>query len=116
VLVDEIAAALPLDPIEFRRRNALKTGGPNDDRQSVYVSIRTLQILDKLETIRFGTSGPNRRHAPRADLSLAPGWLAFLRTMAQERTARSRDGGNRSGRRRRAMGNGIGPLPPIALP
>jgi CO/xanthine dehydrogenase Mo-binding subunit len=49
VLVDEIAAALPLDPIEFRRRNALKTGGPNDDRQSVYVSIRTLEILDKLE-------------------------------------------------------------------
>src|SRR5262249_11529325 len=27
VLVDEIAASLPLDPIEFRRRNALKTGG-----------------------------------------------------------------------------------------
>ena len=27
VLVDEAAAALPLDPIEFRRRNALKAGG-----------------------------------------------------------------------------------------
>ena len=27
VLIDEAAAALPLDPIEFRRRNALKTGG-----------------------------------------------------------------------------------------
>src|SRR5713226_4533686 len=26
VLIDEAAAALPLDPIEFRRRNALKTG------------------------------------------------------------------------------------------
>src|ERR1019366_5963180 len=26
-LVDEACSALPLDPIEFRRRNALKTGG-----------------------------------------------------------------------------------------
>ena len=29
VLIDEAAAALPLDPIEFRRRNALKpAAGP----------------------------------------------------------------------------------------
>ena len=26
-IIDEAAAALRLDPIEFRRRNALKTGG-----------------------------------------------------------------------------------------
>ena len=26
-MVDEICTALPLDPIEFRRRNALATGG-----------------------------------------------------------------------------------------
>jgi CO/xanthine dehydrogenase Mo-binding subunit len=49
VLVDEICTALPLDPIEFRRRNALKpsertlTGNTYDD------SIRTPEILDKLE-------------------------------------------------------------------
>jgi CO/xanthine dehydrogenase Mo-binding subunit len=27
VLIDEVASALPLDPIELRRRNALKAGG-----------------------------------------------------------------------------------------
>ena len=27
VLVDEVASALPLDPIEFRRRNALAPNG-----------------------------------------------------------------------------------------
>jgi CO/xanthine dehydrogenase Mo-binding subunit len=50
VLVDEIAASLPLDPIEFRRRNALKTGGRTITGNPYTVSIRTPEILGKLES------------------------------------------------------------------
>jgi len=49
VLVDEICTALPLDPIEFRRRNALATGGRTMAGNPYIVSIRTPEILDKLE-------------------------------------------------------------------
>ena len=49
VLVDEAAAALPLDPIEFRRRNALRTGGRTMTGNPYKVSIRTPELLDKLE-------------------------------------------------------------------
>jgi CO/xanthine dehydrogenase Mo-binding subunit len=49
VLIDEAAASLPLDPIEFRRRNALKTGGRTMTGNPYAVSIRTPEILDKLE-------------------------------------------------------------------
>jgi CO/xanthine dehydrogenase Mo-binding subunit len=49
VLIDEAAASLPLDPIEFRRRNALKTGGKTMTGNPYIVSIRTPEILDKLE-------------------------------------------------------------------
>src|SRR5215216_3464657 len=49
VLIDEVAAALPLDPIEFRRRNALKTGGRTMMGNPYSVSVRTPEILDKLE-------------------------------------------------------------------
>jgi CO/xanthine dehydrogenase Mo-binding subunit len=49
VLIDEICAALPLDPIEFRRRNALATGGRTLAGNPCVVSVRTPEILDKLE-------------------------------------------------------------------
>src|SRR6266850_1903022 len=48
VLVDEVAASLPLDPIEFRRRNALKTGGKTMTGNTYGVSVRTPEILDRL--------------------------------------------------------------------
>src|ERR1035437_7085875 len=48
-LVDEACSALPLDPIEFRRRNALKTGGRIMAGNPYSASIRTPEILDKLE-------------------------------------------------------------------
>jgi CO/xanthine dehydrogenase Mo-binding subunit len=48
VQVDEICTALPLDPIEFRRRNATRTRQPVGGNAYV-VSIRTPEILDKLE-------------------------------------------------------------------
>jgi CO/xanthine dehydrogenase Mo-binding subunit len=49
VLIDEAAAALPLDPIEFRRRNALKAGGKNITGNTYSVSLRAPEILDKIE-------------------------------------------------------------------
>jgi CO/xanthine dehydrogenase Mo-binding subunit len=49
VLIDEAAAALPLDPIEFRRRNALKTGGKTLTGCTYSVSVRAPEILDKIE-------------------------------------------------------------------
>jgi CO/xanthine dehydrogenase Mo-binding subunit len=49
VMVDEICAALPLDPIEFRRRNALANGDRILAGNTYSVSIRTPEILDKLE-------------------------------------------------------------------
>jgi len=49
VLIDEAALALPLDPIEFRRRNALKAGGLTMTGNPYSVSIRTPEILDRLE-------------------------------------------------------------------
>ncbi len=49
VLVDEMCTALPLDPIEFRRRNALKDGGRTMAGNPYSVSVRTPEILDKLE-------------------------------------------------------------------
>ena len=48
VQVDEICTALPLDPIEFRRRNATRSRQPVAGNTYV-VSIRTPEILDKLE-------------------------------------------------------------------
>jgi CO/xanthine dehydrogenase Mo-binding subunit len=49
VLVDEMCTALPLDPIEFRRRNALKQGDRTLAGNTYSVSVRTPEILDKLE-------------------------------------------------------------------
>src|SRR6476646_9313984 len=48
-MVDEICTALPLDPIEFRRHNALAIGGRSMAGNTYSVSIRTPEILDKLE-------------------------------------------------------------------
>jgi len=48
-LVDETCAALSFDPIDFRRRNALKAGGRTLSGNQYDVAIRTPEILDKLE-------------------------------------------------------------------
>jgi CO/xanthine dehydrogenase Mo-binding subunit len=49
VLIDEAASALPLNPIEFRRRNALKPNGRTMMGNPYLVSVRTPEILDRLE-------------------------------------------------------------------
>lgn len=47
-LVDEAALALQLDPIEFRRRNLLRTGGRTMTGNPWTVTVRTPEILDRL--------------------------------------------------------------------
>ena len=49
-LVDEAAQALSMDPITLRRRNLLKAGDLTMTGNPWTVSIRTPEILDKLET------------------------------------------------------------------
>lgn len=49
VLIDEAATELKLDPIDFRRRNALKQDGRTMAGNRYIVSVRTPEILDKLE-------------------------------------------------------------------
>jgi CO/xanthine dehydrogenase Mo-binding subunit len=49
VLIDEAASALPLDAIELRRRNALRASGRTMTGNPYSVSVRTPEILDKLE-------------------------------------------------------------------
>ncbi|MEO8754609.1 MAG: molybdopterin cofactor-binding domain-containing protein, partial [Casimicrobiaceae bacterium] len=47
-LIDEAATSLRLDPIEFRRRNALRTDGRNMTGNMYVGAVRTPEILDKL--------------------------------------------------------------------
>jgi len=49
ILIDEAASVLPLNPIEFRRRNALPQNGRTMTGNPYSVSVRTPEILDKLE-------------------------------------------------------------------
>ena len=48
-LVDEACTALSLDPIEFRRRNALKVGERTMTGNPYSVSVRAPEILDRLQ-------------------------------------------------------------------
>jgi CO/xanthine dehydrogenase Mo-binding subunit len=48
-LADEVCTSLKLDPIEFRRRNALKIGGRTMTGNPLSVSVRAPEILDKLD-------------------------------------------------------------------
>jgi CO/xanthine dehydrogenase Mo-binding subunit len=49
VLIDEVATALSLDPITFRRYNALKPDGRTMMGNPYIVSVRSEEILDRLE-------------------------------------------------------------------
>ncbi len=48
-LIDEAAVELKMDPIDLRRRNLLNTGGLTMTGNPWTVSVRTAEILDKLE-------------------------------------------------------------------
>jgi CO/xanthine dehydrogenase Mo-binding subunit len=74
VLIDEAASALPLDPIEFRRRNALQQSGRTMTGNPYSVSVRTTEILDKLEQHPIWQQ---RAYSPPLPASGARGRAAF---------------------------------------
>ena len=87
VQVDEICRKLPLDPIEFRRRNALATGNRNTAGNPYVVSIRTPEILDKLEKHPIWARREQRRRAGSSrEFSSVPASRASPRTTAPEET------------------------------
>jgi CO/xanthine dehydrogenase Mo-binding subunit len=72
-MVDEICAALPLDPIEFRRRNALKAGGRTLSGNQYDVPIRTPEILDKLEKHPIWQQRANEKARAKAGILVGTG-------------------------------------------
>ncbi len=61
VLIDEAATALRLDPIVFRRRNALKSDGRTMMGNPYTVSVRSVGIPTGWKATRFGNSVPSRK-------------------------------------------------------
>jgi CO/xanthine dehydrogenase Mo-binding subunit len=68
-LVDEVCTSLKLDPIAFRRRNALKVGGRTMTGNPLSVSVRAPEILDKLD------QHPVWRDRAAAKAKARPGFL-----------------------------------------
>jgi CO/xanthine dehydrogenase Mo-binding subunit len=73
VLVDEICATLPIDPIEFRRRNALKAGWKTMTGNPYIVSVRTPTILDKLEKHPIWRDRAEEKERARAGVLVGTG-------------------------------------------
>ena len=73
VLIDEVATALPLDPIEFRRRNALKPNGRTMTGNPYSVSVRTPEILDKLEKHPIWQQRAQQKSAARPGILVGTG-------------------------------------------
>src|SRR5215472_14500011 len=89
VLIDEVASALPLDPIEFRRRNALATGGRTLAGNTYSVSIRTPEILDKLgQHPIWQERAEQKARGQQREFSSAPASRVPPRTTAPEGTVR----------------------------
>ena len=114
VLIDEVATALPLDPIEFRRRNALKPNGRTMTGNRYSVSVRTPEILDKLEKHPIWQQRAQEKSPRSRVFSSAPASPASPRTTAP--AAIVRWGGSNSRAEGKIsiycdhveMGNGIG--------
>ncbi len=73
VLVDEVASALPIDPIAFRRRNALRTGGRTMTGNPYSVSVRTWEILDKLDQHAIWQSRAAEKAKAKAGIAVGTG-------------------------------------------
>ncbi len=73
VLVDEAAAALSIDPIDFRRRNMLRIGGRTMTGNPYTVSVRTPEILDKLEKHPIWRDRAGARSRARPGISVGTG-------------------------------------------
>ena len=89
VLIDEAAAAVRLDPIAFRRRNALKTGGRTMTGNPYSVSVRTPEILDKLEQHAIWRQRALEAHAQPAGILVGTGVACATKDYGTGRTARS---------------------------
>ena len=73
VMVDEICASLSLDPIEFRRRNALQAGWKTMTGNPYIVSVRTPEILDKLEKHPIWRDRAEEKERARAGVLVGTG-------------------------------------------
>jgi CO/xanthine dehydrogenase Mo-binding subunit len=73
VMVDEICASLSLDPIEFRRRNALQAGWRTMAGNPYVVSVRTPEILDKLEQHPIWRDRPEEKERARPGVLVGTG-------------------------------------------
>jgi CO/xanthine dehydrogenase Mo-binding subunit len=86
VLIDEVTTALPMDPIEFRRRNALGSAGRIITGNPYIVSVRTPEILDKLEQHAIWRERAAEKAAEkRREFLSAPASLAPPKIMAAGR-------------------------------
>lgn len=72
-LVDEAATALPMDPIEFRRRNALKLGGRTMTGNPYTVSVRAPELLDKLQAHPIWRDRAQQKKNARAGVLVGTG-------------------------------------------
>ena len=89
VLVDEMCSALPLDPIEFRRRKRSKAGERTLAGNPYIVSVRTPEILDKLERHPIWQQrAAEKARASRRDFSWARASRVPPRITAPERIVR----------------------------
>jgi CO/xanthine dehydrogenase Mo-binding subunit len=73
VLVDEAAAALPLDPIEFRRRNALGPQGRTMAGNPYSVLVRTPEMLDKLQKHAIWQNRAQEKTRAKAGIAVGTG-------------------------------------------
>ena len=113
VLIDEAASELKLDPIEFRRRNALRQNGRTMTGNPYIVSVRTPEILDKLEKhpiwqqraqfkqTAARSAGRHRRRLRDQGLRLRRGLLARTRRAWPRRQDRDLLRSRRDGQRHR---------------
>jgi CO/xanthine dehydrogenase Mo-binding subunit len=72
-LIDEVAVALPMDPIEFRRRNALRPGGRTMTGNPYSVSVRTQEILDKVDRHPIWQTRAEEKASARAGFVVGTG-------------------------------------------
>jgi aldehyde oxidoreductase len=95
-LYDELASKLGIDPLEFRRRNALRSGDTTATGHTIEASVGLVACLDALEpkwrAWRAAAQAHNRAHAIRKrGLGLACMWYGIGNTsMSNPSTMRGR--------------------------
>ncbi len=114
VLIDEVCMALPMDPIEFRRRNAMKTGDKSMTGTPYSVSIRTPELLDRLEANSIWRDRAAHKAAARPNTLVGTGVACVIKDYgtggdcSQGSVSIDRDGRIGIVSDHTEMGNGIG--------